>query len=429
MNYIVIITLVIVILTIVALYLYKRIDYDFDLSIPKSPEQIDNEIEVVEISPPTPEEPIPEEVIQQIADIKKLFLKKFQIPLTDEWIISRLHPGEPNTTLHLARELYRDDIELFPRLLVAQYICNRSMSNNEILGIYEWVQFIANNNTINRDIKANAIDILKLTNNPLYMIRADNILRAENRERVPQRHVGRRGAPIGDIAMQQALLANFGQPPRAQKYRQKTIYKDTQTVHNHAINESVLNTMQDLQTQHAGDNTRGNFQEILNGITDTAVRKRVNNAYNRIQTDSSTYRNGMSLPTSFNNLLQHIDGHEHKEELQKRLVEEMSEMSGMCATGHLARMANTLQGFEENRIKVDPQDEIYAKLSHVIQQRAQEDEAVMDMLMDPGSQQFTEMVNNVAEEILPELHQDYGTHEPTDITTALEKSVQKYTNV
>ena len=51
--------------------------------------------------------------------------------------------------------------------------------------------------------------------------------------------------------------------------------------------------------------------------------------------------------TAFNHLWAYIRGHEHKEELVKRLSEEIRDGVGMCANGRLARLMNVVEGYME----------------------------------------------------------------------------------
>ena len=268
--------------------------------------------------------------------------------------------------------------------------------------------------------RANAIDILKLSNNPLYMVTAERILHEQRLEPIRQPRRPRNPFQGEDIDLQRVLLEQGRrQPP---KRRERSIYDDKQNVHTASINSSVLSIMKDLQTRYASQ-PNPSFLPILEQINDATTKRKVQRAYDRIMTDKARFKDGVRLHASFESVLKHIDQHPHKEELQKRLVEEMTEMSGLCATGHLSRLANTLQGFDDKpMIQIDPVDEIYAKLSHTIQQRATEDETVMDLMMDPSSPEFRQMVTTVATELQPELTTEYG--KPVD--SALDKAVGKY---
>jgi hypothetical protein len=88
------------------------------------------------------------------------------------------------------------------------------------------------------------------------------------------------------------------------------------------------------------------------------------------------------LYTTYQAILNYIDQHPNdKAELEHRLDEELQEMSGLCATGHLARLVSVTQGFmDQPNIKVDPTDEIYASFSNRVQKNISE--PLMEEMLD-----------------------------------------------
>ena len=357
---------------------------------------------------------------QTITNVQQLFSNKFQLDLDPEWIHRHLRSSPQLSTLSIARKLFHSNtVPIISKLLMGQYICNHSMSNEEIKNTYDWIHSIGANPSVHHTLSSNAIDILKLSNNPLYTIRADHILREQRQEIIQP--------PVQDLDLQQVLYAQLRVPRGRTRRRERSLYNDTQTVHNTAINESVLATMKGLQDQY-GDQTHltHEFGKVLNSIDSPHTRSKVSKAYRRLMSDDTCFRHNICLKSAFGHILAHIDQHPHKDELHNRLVEEMSEMSGMCASGHLSRLANTLQGFED-RIRVDPKDEVYAKLSHVVQQRAGEDERLMDLMMDPSSEAFKTAIHEVANDIRPELHKEYNGLSSDVVDRAIEDAVSKYT--
>ena len=55
----------------------------------------------------------------------------------------------------------------------------------------------------------------------------------------------------------------------------------------------------------------------------------------------------VSYADTFNHLWAYIRGHEHKNELIKRLVEELNDSLDVCANGKLARLLNVVEGYME----------------------------------------------------------------------------------
>ena len=53
-------------------------------------------------------------------------------------------------------------------------------------------------------------------------------------------------------------------------------------------------------------------------------------------------------------------GHENEEEMRKRMLEELEEMSATCSTGFASRLINVISGFGEFNIRISWEDQIIA---------------------------------------------------------------------
>ena len=87
-------------------------------------------------------------------------------------------------------------------------------------------------------------------------------------------------------------------------------------------------------------------------------------ALNRIEMDRALYSKYNS--TLVNILLKvwtYMAGHESKEEMHKRLLQELEEMSGTCSSGFASRLINVISGFGEFNIRISWGDQIKANLS------------------------------------------------------------------
>ena len=109
-------------------------------------------------------------------------------------------------------------------------------------------------------------------------------------------------------------------------------------------------------------------------------RKNIHVAIVRIQNDRSSYgphSNSLYEVTSM--VLSHIESHTHRSELQSRLIEELLEMSGKCATGYVIRMVNVLSGFDDKfSVRVPVTESMKSLLFHRLNEKifAIEDEEV-----------------------------------------------------
>jgi len=100
-------------------------------------------------------------------------------------------------------------------------------------------------------------------------------------------------------------------------------------------------------------------------------RKRIHVAMVRIENDRSSYgAHGNSLSDVMQMLLTHIQHHKYKDELQKRLFEELSEMSGKCATGYVIRLVNVLSGFDDKfHVRIPPEESMKSVIFHKLNEK------------------------------------------------------------
>jgi len=126
---------------------------------------------------------------------------------------------------------------------------------------------------------------------------------------------------------------------KIQKPQQSTayIYNDAENVHQTEINESVLKSVQCLLK----------MEEMENSVTlDTKKHAAV---LHRIDDDEREYMfddgSKFTLKLLFGKIKQIICSHKCKEELEKRLDEELTEANEVCWTGVVSRLINVFSGF------------------------------------------------------------------------------------
>ncbi len=92
-------------------------------------------------------------------------------------------------------------------------------------------------------------------------------------------------------------------------------------------------------------------------------KKRIYISLNRIFMDRALY-------TRFNNTLvtilvqtwSYLEGHESKDEMKKRMLQELVDMAGWCSTGYASRIVNCISGFGEFNLRITWGDQIAANL-------------------------------------------------------------------
>ena len=167
----------------------------------------------------------------------------------------------------------------------------------------------------------------------------------------------------------------------------RTVYEDGQNVHTSDINNSVKNIVDDLlQTyKRVLDNKIETLNSLSKRITllskekDDICRRKIIGSFDRILSDTSHIYKNLNLVDIIILVWCKIRDSLYKEELEKRLMEELIDMNGMCVTGHFSRTVNILSGFHYD-IKISDRDRIksivfnyYNKKLNSLEERERDD--------------------------------------------------------
>ena len=92
------------------------------------------------------------------------------------------------------------------------------------------------------------------------------------------------------------------------------------------------------------------------------TKRKIIISLNRIKMDRTLYKN-FSLSNILVKIWSYIKNSEFKSEMNKRLFEELEDMSGTCSTGFLSRLINVLSGFGEINISISFDEQIVSNFS------------------------------------------------------------------
>ena len=195
----------------------------------------------------------------------------------------------------------------------------------------------------------------------------------------------------------------------------KTIYSDTQNVHDKHINKSVLKACVELIIQNPL--TDVDIEEVKKTLLEINPYQidSIENVLNRIKIDTSRFtidNNTFNLYELFSSLWLYINSHSYMRELLCRLIEEMVSMSKYCSTGHLSRFINTIQGYTTDNklcITISDKDQIKAKITNYLDTelyKAPED--VTDSMIDEDKTSFYNFINDRIIEYIPSIISEYG---------------------
>jgi len=363
--------------------------------------------------------------------------------------------------------IFCNNINEIKQLEIATYIIWNSNNQDQIDSVYEKIIEMSSNRNYNDKIRANAIDILIRSNNKKYLDRSNVLLeKLRQDERINNDnndiHQIRKNInklrqivhqqPVtlndeDDIELQHVLfeqirnLENRANNIIENQKRKATVYNDSQNVHNHEINNSIINIASNLVSSETPPSNMLNIDdELKRWYPEYENHKtQIDASLNRINTDSSKFKDNMTIKMVFDKVVGIISKSPHNNELIRRLGEELYEMNGLCTTGHMSRIVNVLQGFddlpEELKIKINPKDEIYATISAFLTseiQKSKDSEQLMDDMIDSNMENHMRYLNFVSENMktkVKELEKEYrGIIEADELKVYIHDSLLNYLN-
>ena len=210
-----------------------------------------------------------------------------------------------------------------------------------------------------------------------------------------------------------------------QQVKIKTVYTDSQNVHNTKINNSVIHAAKMLCQKYEhiinirnGDEGYKNhllfeIEHILKHNHPNESRL-IEKKVEYIRTNTATFGTaGTTMKDVFISVWFWIVEHKQQKELEKRLLEELKDMDGgICSTGHLSRLVNVIQGFttdEELCIRISDTEQCKAVISQYLTTILGEckDEQILDGILD-GNEQFIKFIRLRVSEKLLEWQNTYG---------------------
>lgn len=427
------------ILFILILFLFKK----KKIKKRRNKKSNNTDINIIYHLPPTPLEQLLHGDVEDIKvdetineDIQKIALdimKHFNINDSEQYDIIYNHLIKNNCLFSLIVDC--NDLLIDHRLDIAQYFIWNSYNQEQIDNVYEMIINISNSNRYDNRIKSNAIDILLRSNNKKYINTSQVLLeKLRRQERVENtnndlRQIRQRinmlqqFVPDDDdnnVEIQNMLMnLHMRETDLIRNHNRKSsVYNDSQNVHNHEINDSVINVATKLLSTNETSNIMNVDDELKKYYPEYENHKeQINKSLNRINNDSSKFKDNITMSAIYNKIIGIISNSKHKPEMIKRLGEELYDMNGLCSTGHLSRLVNVIQGFsdvpEELRIKINPKDEIYANiqtyLSNEIQKSHNYDQ-LMDDMVDTNKdnhKRFLDFVSIKMKSKVKELEKDY----------------------
>ena len=175
----------------------------------------------------------------------------------------------------------------------------------------------------------------------------------------------------------------------------KTFYNNTQNIHKIEVDSSINPFIEmllsiNLEIPTNEDELDAFIDKVVDEIKDYSSnihspdeQIRIIGAINRFILDNTLYsKYSVSLLTLLIRSYYYIQNHQHKDELMKRLCEELCDMADTCTTGHIGRLVNIFSGYEVTLsmpIEEEIKSCVYARLTNIINNK---DEEIRDLIFD-----------------------------------------------
>jgi len=227
------------------------------------------------------------------------------------------------------------------KVLAGQYLLQKFDSNREEVECY--LLAIAQDADLDYDRRADAADVLLQLGSPMMKVRGRNII-----------------MELGGV-----------------EGRVRTVFDNAQNVHITEVEESVGEVLEyfammvvnkeNIDYDYVREQVVGILKEMKENMDEDEYKereKKVGVALTRINLDRALYsKYNSTLSNILIKVWCYLSGHDNEEEMRKRLIEELEEMSGTCSTGFASRLINVISGFGEFNIRISWEDQIVANFA------------------------------------------------------------------
>lgn len=301
--------------------------------------------------------------ILNLENIKEDFKYKTILSLERNILKESEHDSKEEFYLNLSKNSFT-----VIRELMYFFFCSVSSLNYKIL----CGQYLLLNNYKERSEIENSILDIAISEDTEYNTRADScdmLLRLSNNDDVKQK--------AKDIIF---ILGNTREDGNIVKA--KTIFDNAQNAHYDEFENSILEALEflnNIDTLRIKDYGIIDFcyvkKEIekLQDIKSLSLEdiEKIKVSLNRIELDRILYsKYNFTLSTVLLKVWTYIENSEHSEEMKNRLVEELIDMCGICSTGFISRIINTISGFGDFNYRISWRDQIISNFVGRLNYRA-----------------------------------------------------------
>ena len=231
--------------------------------------------------------------------------------------------------------------QILYRILAGQLIIQKCSPTQEVTEIIETtLLFFAQDPKVDYNLRADSADVILKLGSPKNKIKAKEII----------------------------IILGLDT-----KGNSKNIFENAQNVHSDDIEESVIKGIEFLSTIDTKTITGipGSpyitFEYVKKQITGilkkekskTQTREAIKISLNRIYLDRALYSKfNYTLINILLKVWTYTCSHDSSDEIKKRLIEELVEMSGTCSSGFAGRLVNVISGFGDSGLQISWRDQI-----------------------------------------------------------------------
>lgn len=223
--------------------------------------------------------------------------------------------------------------------------------------------------------------------------------------------------------------------------KNKTIYTNAQNAHNETINENTRNIVRALykeylKTKSYNDLIKTSYEDIHKELSDIdnseETQDKLHSFFYRVMTDPFRFER-LSLSDIVLLVYNKIYSFENKNDLMKRLLEEILDCDNSCTTGYFTRIVNTLNGFINDKdmcFNINPRDElrsvIFARINRNIRSLPEKTrESVLEAIEEANFGVFEEFMDYYSPE--DEIKKEYlGLIEEEEFDKIFSKCVDEF---
>jgi len=200
--------------------------------------------------------------------------------------------------------------------------------------------------------------------------------------------------PVAQAMLNQVREIGIEHPARHTRAPEskRTVYNDSQNVHNTQINNSVLDIVKHLCSNYRVEQDK--YKDICPYIVSQlrakfGVNERTEDIVKQLFDSSATFGIDTTLGDIIVSLWKWVlvQPHENRDGIFQRLHDELQDMHSVCSTGQMARLVNVMQGFtgdERLTIRISAKEQcravVYAYLTRSLQECT--DPAIVEGMLD-----------------------------------------------